>query len=206
MQSDAFNLDKHQLRLAFDRAATRYDAVAVLQREVGDRILERLDYIKASPQRVLDVGSGTGYCTRHLLGRYPKSRIEAFDISHLMLQYARQQNSIWQRLRKRVGYTNGDAEQLPYADASMDLVFSNLTLQWCPDLDAVFSEFRRVLRPGGLLMFTSFGPDTLKELRTAWAEADEYIHVNQFIDMHDIGDALLRNGMVDPVMEWHRDD
>ncbi|HLB84230.1 MAG TPA: methyltransferase domain-containing protein, partial [Steroidobacteraceae bacterium] len=93
------------------------------------------------------------------------------------------------------------AEAMPLPDASFDLVFSNLMLQWCADPQAVFRECSRVLRPGGLLTFTSFGPDTLKELRSAWAAADGYTHVNRFIDMHDLGDAMLRAGLAEPVMD-----
>lgn len=201
MQTDVFQLDKRQMRLAFDRAADSYDTVAILQREVANRVLERLDYIKTSPQRILDIGAGTGFCTRNLAQRYPQARLEALDISHAMLKYARGRSSLWQRWRKRIGYTSGDAEQLPYADASIDMVFSNLTLQWCWNMDTVFGEFRRVLKPGGLLMFTTFGPDTLKELRSAWSAADAFVHVNGFLDMHDIGDALIRGGFADPVMD-----
>ncbi len=204
MQADELRIDKRQVRAAFDRAAVHYDEVAVLQREVADRMLERLDYIRVSPQRILDAGAGTGYCTKLICHRYPSARLEALDISHAMLCRARGGVTIWQRWRGRTGYTQGDTENLPYADASMDVVVSNLTLQWCTDLDATFSEFRRVLKPNGLLMFTSFGPDTLMELRTAWNAVDQFVHVNGFIDMHDVGDALLRAGFSDPVMDAER--
>jgi malonyl-CoA O-methyltransferase len=94
--------------------------------------------------------------------------------------------------------------QLPFADASVDIAVSNLMLQWCGDLDAAFREIRRVLKPDGLLIFTTFGPDTLRELRAAWATVDDYSHVNTFIDMHDIGDALVRGGLTEPVLDVER--
>ena len=101
-------------------------------------------------------------------------------------------------------YLCGDAERLPIADNSVDLLFSSLTLQWCDDLGATFAEFQRVLRPGGMVMFTTFGPDTLAELRAAWAQVDGHSHVNRFLDMHDVGDAMLSAGLGDPVMDVDR--
>jgi malonyl-CoA O-methyltransferase len=95
----------------------------------------------------------------------------------------------------------GDAEHLPLASESIDLLISSLTIQWCNDLQQTFAEFRRVLKPGGLLMFTTFGPDTLKELRQSWASVDQQGHVSSFLDMHDIGDTLLSAGMAEPVMD-----
>lgn len=202
MQQDNPQLiDKRLARESFDRAAESYDQAAVLQREVADRILERLDYIKHRPQRVLDVGSGTGYTLQPLAMRYQSSEIWALDVSVNMLKYARCRPSWWQRLKGNFRYVAGDAEQLPLVDASVDMIFSSLALQWCVDLDKVFAEFRRVLRPDGLLMFSTFGPDTLKELRSCFATVDGYSHINQFVDMHDVGDALLRNGFGDPVMD-----
>jgi malonyl-CoA O-methyltransferase len=193
-------LDKSRARAAFERAVQSYDRAAVLQREVGQRLLEWLDYVRVQPARVLDVGAGTGYCTQALAKRYPKARLIAADIAYNMLASARRQLSWWQRRRGRFSYACADAEALPFADASVDLIVSNLTLQWCADLERTFAEFRRVLAPGGLLMFSTFGPDTLKELRAAWGETDAYVHVHSFVDMHDIGDALLRTRFADPVM------
>lgn len=193
--------DKRLVRASFDRAAARYDEAALLQREVGARLLERLDVIKLQPRRILEVGTGTGYCTAHLATRYPRAQLVALDLAPAMLARARRRFSWWQRRRGRPLCICADAEALPVADASVDLLFSNLTLQWCADLDRTFAEFRRVLRPNGLLLFTTFGPDTLKELRAAWRAVDEAMHVNAFIDMHDIGDALVRNRLADPVMD-----
>lgn len=200
-QNDNQLIDKRQARRAFERAANSYDQAAVLQREVADRILERLDYIKPVPERLLDLGCGTGYTLPPLARRYPGCEIIAMDVSTNMLTAARQKPSMWQRLRGRFRYLAGDAEQLPLADASVDMIFSSLAIQWCVDLDKAFAEMRRVLKPDGLLMFTTFGPDTLRELRSCFEKVDSYSHTNRFIDMHDIGDALLRNGFGDPVMD-----
>lgn len=202
--SEQYSLDKKLVRQSFDAAADRYDEVAILQREVGQRIIERLELIKISPAMILDVGAGTGYVSQGLSRYFKKARIFSLDIAPRMLKVARSKNTLISRLMGRQAYVCGDAEALPVSDNSVDLIFSNLTLQWCGELDRVFNEFRRVLKPGGLLMFSTFGPDTLKELRTSWQRAetdDEYLHVNQFIDMHDIGDALLRSGLTDPVMD-----
>lgn len=193
--------DKRLVRAAFEKAASRYDEAAVLQREIGTRLLERLELMKITPQRVLEVGSGTGFCSTQLAARYPQARLIALDIAHGMLQHTRQRFGWWQRQRRRPGFVCADAEALPLADASVDLVFSNVTIQWCSDPDTTFAEFRRVLKPGGLLLFSTFGPDTLKELRAAWRAVDAAMHVNAFVDMHDLGDGLLRNGFADPVMD-----
>lgn len=195
-----FEIDKRAVRRAFERAADRYDDYAVLQQEVERRLLERLDYIRLQPRQVLDVGAGTGAGTAALAKRYRKARVTGLDLAHGMLSRARRRGP-WYR---RPGLVVGDAESLPLADASCDLVFSNLTLQWCNDLPRVFGEVRRVLRPGGLLLFTTFGPDTLYELRDCWAQVDGQVHVSAFPDMHDVGDALLQAGLADPVMDAER--
>ncbi len=199
-------LEKHRVRQSFDRAAERYDDVAVLQREVGNRIMERLELIRIQPQTIFDVGSGTGVFSRALAKRYRDARVVALDLAPNMLKYARARTGVIGKWFGRQGYVCGDAEHLPIADASVDLIFSSLALQWCADLDRTFREFNRVLRPGGLLMFSTFGPDTLKELRHSWQVADAnagsaQVHVHDFIDMHDVGDALLRAGLAEPVMD-----
>lgn len=199
-----FHIDKRRMRRAFDRAATAYDRAAILQREVGTRLLERLDYIRLQPQTIADIGAGTGHLSKALAQRYKKARVIALDLAPNMLGAARRHTHILARLLNRRSFICGDAERLPFADRSTDMIFSNLTLQWCSDLEAVFTEFCRILKPGGLLIFSTFGPDTLKELRESWASVDEAVHVNAFIDMHDIGDALLRNGFADPVMDAER--
>jgi malonyl-CoA O-methyltransferase len=194
---DAFRLDKRRLRATFNRAARGYDEAATLQHEVAERMQERLDLIRLTPRTVLDVGAGTGHGSFSLLRRYRRASVLALDLASEMLREIRRRSG-WLRRPLLVG---GDAEDLPVADARVDLLWSNLTLQWCNDLDRAFAEFRRVMSPGGLLMFSTFGPDTLKELRAAWAQTDRQTHVNAFLDMHDIGDALLRAGFADPVMD-----
>jgi malonyl-CoA O-methyltransferase len=192
-------LNKLQVRQAFNRAAKTYDQYAVLQYDIAERVLERLDVIQTRINTVLDVGCGTGYCTRALAKRYSRAKIIGVDLAPAMLEAAEAQES-W---RRRARYLAGDAEALPVASHSVDLVFSNLAIQWC-DPDRVFAEFARVLRPGGVLMFTTFGPDTLRELRDAWQQVNDAPHVHEFIDMHDLGDALMRAGLAEPVVDMEK--
>lgn len=193
-------IDKQQARRAFDRAADTYDAAAELQNEIGDRLVERLDYIRLQPRRILDLGSGTGLFAAALLKRYRKADVIALDIAERMLQRVQARGG-WFRKPQCVC---ADAETLPFAGDSFDFIFSNLMLQWCTDLEATLAELRRVLAPGGLLMFTTFGPDTLMELRASWEAVDGYTHVNTFIDMHDVGDALMTTQWAEPVMDSER--
>lgn len=204
-KSSMASLEKRRVRESFDRAAERYDDVAVLQREVGNRIMERLEVVRLIPASILDVGAGTGVFSGALAKRYKQARVIALDLSPRMLGAARNRRGIFQRgWFNRHGFVCGDAEHLPIADQSIDLLFSNLTIQWCADLDKTFSEFKRVLKPGGLLMFSTLGPDTLMELRASWRAVDDDVHVHEFLDMHDVGDALLRAGLADPVMDVER--
>jgi malonyl-CoA O-methyltransferase len=200
MSGDAFRLDLAAVRRSFDRAATTYDESAVLQAEVRARLLGRLDYVTLEPEVVVDVGCGTGHAARALKDRYPRARVIALDLAEGMLRQARRRQS-WRRKFDRVC---ADAMRLPLRDASVDLLFSSLTLQWCTNLDAAFTAFRRVLKPRGLLNFTTFGPDTLIELRRAWAQADGEVHVSAFADMHDLGDGLVHAGLAEPVMDVER--
>ena len=192
--------DKMQARRSFESAAAAYDQAAALQQEVGQRLTQRLDLVKMQPDRILDLGSGTGHCIPDLFARYKKAQVVALDIALPMLEHARKRG----RWLRRPRCICADAERLPFADSRFDLVFSNLMLQWCVELEAVFAELQRVLRPGGLLLFTSFGPDTLTELRGSWQQVDGYSHVNAFPDMHDVGDALVRARFADPVMDVER--
>ena len=205
-------LDFAAVRRSFDQAAASYDAHAVLQREVCDRLLERLDYMAVQPGRVLDVGTGTGYGLAHLRSRYGDAEFCALDIAPAMLAAARArlpQPGWAQRALARLAPSSvrpthlvcADMERLPLAPGSVNLVWSSLALQWAHDLEATFRGFHRALAPGGLLMFATFGPDTLKELRAAFAEIDDAPHVNRFIDLHDVGDMLIHAGFASPVME-----
>jgi malonyl-CoA O-methyltransferase len=195
----AYALDTRRVRRSFDRAAGTYDAAAVLHAEVRGNLLARLDLMKLAPRVAVDAGAGTGYASHALIRRYPKALIIALDSSQRMLQAAGRRQT-WLRRFARV---RADAAHLPLAESSVDLILSNLMLQWC-DPDAVFAEFRRVLAPHGLVSFTTLGPDTLREMRSAWRAADSRTHVNQFIDMHDIGDALVRAGFASPVLDVER--
>lgn len=198
-------LDKRQLRNAFESAASSYDQAAVLQREISDRMFARLDYIKYLPDKILDAGSGTGYGTQKLEVRYPSSCLMAVDIAWAMLQKAKPIEPWWYRFwpfyKRQTQYICADIECLPVRDESVGMVWSNLALQWCNDLERTFSEINRVLKTDGLFMFSTFGPDTLKELRRAFERVDTFVHVNQFIDMHDIGDLLVHSRFATPVMD-----
>jgi malonyl-CoA O-methyltransferase len=195
----AYALEPRWVRRSFDRAARTYDDAAVLHAEVRENLLERLRLTTLKPRVVLDAGAGTGHASRALKRRYPKALVVALDSSRKMLIEAKRQQS-WVHPFERVC---ADAELLPLADGSVDLIVSNLLLQWC-NPDAAFAEFRRVLAPHGLLSLSAFGPDTLRELRTAWQQVDSHSHVHQFIDMHDLGDALVRSGFAAPVLDVER--
>ena len=195
-----FHLDKQRVRQNFGRAATSYEKHDVLQQEVESALLERLDFYTADPGRIVDVGAGTGRGTALLKKRYTKAEVIAVDLALPMLRAAKQHAS-WRKPFQRVC---AEATALPLADHSVDVLHSNLCFQWIDDLQALFGECVRVLKPGGLLAFSSFGPDTLKELRASWAEADQQPHVSRFLDMHDVGDAMLAAGLRDPVLDVHR--
>jgi malonyl-CoA O-methyltransferase len=197
---DTFQLDQDQVRRHFGRAATSYEQHDVLQREVQAALLERLDFYTQTPQRIIDVGAGTGRGSAQLKQRYAKAEVIAIDLALPMLRAAKQHAS-WLKPFQRVC---AEATALPLPDHSVDVLHSNLCFQWIVDLPALFNECARVLKPGGLLAFSTFGPDTLKELRAAWAEADQQPHVSRFLDMHDIGDAMLAAGLRDPVLDVFR--
>jgi malonyl-CoA O-methyltransferase len=197
---DSFQLDKAGIRAAFDRASPAYEAAAVLQSRVADELLSRLDPFDFQPQFVLDLGAGTGRAAAQLKRRYRRALVIALDLAPGMLRQAVNH----QRLFRRFERVCADAARLPLETASVDIVFSNLMLQWCDPLDDAFAEVRRVLKPRGFFAFTTFGPDTLRELRSAWAETDTHNHVNRFIDMHDVGAALVRAGLQEPVLDVDR--
>lgn len=186
-------LDKHASRRSFDRAASSYDEHAVLQREVESRVFERLEYIRNEPATILDLGCGTGSGSRLLAKKFPQATIVSLDWSTPMLQHSGMTEPVC-----------ADMHALPLAGRSVDLVFSNLAMQWSYDLPAIFREFRRVMSTDAMLVFTSFGPDTLTELKQAWRSVDELPHVNDMPDMHDIGDELQAAGFRDSVMDAER--
>ena len=194
-----YALDLPWVRRSFDRAARSFDQAAVLHREVRDGLLGRLDLTTLVPGIVVDAGCATAHTARALQRRYPKAKVLAVDSSLEMLRSASRQQT-WLNPFARLC---ADATRLPLKDGSVDLLVSNLMLQWC-DPDAAFAEFRRVLAPNGLLTFSTLGPDTLRELRTAWASADSANHVHLFMDMHDLGDALVRAGFASPVLDVER--
>jgi malonyl-CoA O-methyltransferase len=214
MTDDIYRIDKMRARTAFGRAADTYDAAAVLQRLVREEMLGRLDLVKLDPHVILDAGCGTGLASHALQKRYPKSQVVSLDFAYPMLQKARSTGGyagVVQQLKSLFGAGKqnllcADIEALPLADSSVGMVWSNVAIQWCNDLDAALQEFHRVLQPEGLLMFSTFGPDTLRELRAATdaASANEYNSVSRFIDMHDIGDALVRAGFNAPVLDVER--
>ena len=196
---DAYWIDKARVRASFDRAASSYDAAAILQKNVREEMLSRLDLVKMTPQTILDAGCGTGHGTFALQKRFSNAHVVSLDLALGMLHQTHAQIP-W--LKKILGKKNllcADIESLPLANHSVDLVWSNLAIQWCNDLDQVLQEIKRVLKPDGLLMFSTFGPDTLKELRAASPVGAT--HVSRFIDMHDIGDALTRAGFNAPVLD-----
>ena len=194
--------EKRAVRRSFERAARTYDRNNVLQCEVGLRLLSHLEPLRVDPQVTVDLGCGTGIFFEKLREHFPRSRLVGVDIAHPMLRKAAARTPAWTRLlgRRPPGLVCADAERLPLAPGSAQFVFSNLALQWTRP-EAVFAEVARVLSVDGLFLFATFGPDTLKELRDAFATADGHAHVNTFVDMHDLGDALVNAGFADPVME-----
>jgi malonyl-CoA O-methyltransferase len=194
--------DHRRLKRSFGRAASGYAEVAVLQREVESRLLEQLDVLdKRVPLRVLDVGSGPGRASGAMKRRWPGSDVIALDLALPMLREVPRQTRWWRPVRRICA----EATQLPLADGTVDVVFSSLCLQWVLDLPAALAEFRRVLRPDGLLLFATFGPETLVELREAYLQAGErHPPLSPFAAIQPVGDALLAAGFRDPVLE--RDD
>lgn len=190
--------DRSRVRRGFGRAADDYSARAVMQAEVAERLLERLDGLRFEPAKVVDLGCGPGKQSRLLVERFPKARVVAMDLALPMLVRARREAGWRGRRFDRVA---ADAHALPLAESSVDLLFSNLMLQWCDDLPEVLNGLRRVLKPGGLLLISTFGPDTLQELRASWAEVDDLEHVSRFTDVQTVGDALIRAGFTEPVLD-----
>lgn len=190
--------DKPAIKRAFGRAADRYSDHDYLQAEVAQRLLERLDGLKFAPKTIVDLGCGPGVHTKALSQRFADARVLAMDWSLPMLKRAGAERG-W--LRKRFERIAADGNALPLAESSVDLLYSNLMLPWCADLPATLNSFRRVLKPGGLVLFSTFGPDTLIELQEAWSKVDDQPHVNRFADVQTIGDSMMRAGFGEPVLD-----
>ncbi len=206
MTAQAFGLDPAQVRRAFERAAAAGGDAAVLQREVERRMFERLDYIRCRPHRVLDSGCGVGHGLKLLRRRYPEADLLGMDFAPGVLGEAKREESLFERARRFASssgrfYLCADFARLPLRAASVDMVWSNLALAWAGDPLAALREVHRVLIAGGLLMFSSYGPDTLKELKAAFGAGSAARHVHSFIDMHDLGDMLVASGFAAPVMD-----
>lgn len=187
----------NEISKAFNQHATEYELAAKVQQEIGGRLLERLHYLKMSPQRILDLGCGPGFFSRELALMYPKAQIVGLDLAESMLIQARKKHS-W---RRKWSLVAADMKNLPFATGAFDLVFANQVIHWGDSLPHVFRELNRVMKVNGCLMFTTLGPDTFKELKSAWSIANEYAHVNEFPDMHDVGDCLMSEHFLEPVMD-----
>lgn len=182
---------------SFNKAAQSYNQAAFIQREISHRLAERLDIFKMHPKVILDAGMGTGILTQQLIVKYPAATHYGIDIAYSMVNQAKQGLEI----KTDSLFLCADAALLPFENASVDLIVSNLVIHWCNDLLLIFKEFQRILKPEGVLLFSTLGPDTLYELRASWATVDNYSHVNTFLDMHPIGDDLLEAQFNDPVMD-----
>ena len=193
-------IDPVAVARSFGAASRSYDAAATLQSAVREELLSRLDLLRQPPGTVLDLGAGTGIAAVQLKRRFRGAVVTAADIAAPMLQVARGRSRFWRPIR----CVEADARALPFEDASFDLVFTSLMLQWLQPPDTALQEIRRVLKPGGLLLASSLGPETLRELRSAWAVADTGVHVNDFVDVHDLGGAVARAGFTEPVLDVDR--
>lgn len=210
-------INRQTVKRHFSKSAHTYNASAVMQKEVAERLAERLPLFKIIPERMIDLGAGTGFLSQHIRSFYPNSQLTLVDLSLPMLQKSRQHPAFTSQggWRKWLGmaqeqethFINADAYHLPFADHSVDMIVSSLMLQWCDDLDKVLAECQRVLKPDGLFYIATLGPDTLKEIRQAWRQvdgeesADDTKHISPFIDMHDVGDALSRAGFINGVLD-----
>ncbi len=193
LRDTCFFVDAMKTQESFNKSALLYDDVSELQQEIGEKLFDRLDFIHIEPTAVLDVGAGTGVPAMKLMKRYSSAKVIAVDISQQMLQVARDKTPFYRKMKCLCC----DMHSLAVANESIDLIYSNVAIQWSGDLKLVFNEFKRVLRPGGLLIFTTFGPDTLIELKNAWASVDNYTHVNSFADENSIIQLLQQTGYVD---------
>lgn len=193
-RDNPFYLPVEAVRRGFDRAAATFADAGVVARVAREELLARLDLVRVEPKVVLDAGCGQGAALPALRRRFPDAALVGLDVSAAMLAHA-------PRDLERTELLQGDVHALPLPAESVDVVFCSLALAWCHDPEQALAECRRVLAPGGLLHFATLGPDTLGELRAAWAAVDDRPHVHYFYDMHDVGDALMRAGFAEPVMD-----
>lgn len=191
-------IDKIKVADSFNRSAQDYAKYAVLQKTVAERLLHRLKFMNISPNIIIDAGSGQGGVARKLAKIYKGTQVLQLDLSLNMLCQSKSQDV---KFFSKQRYICGDIERSPLAKDVAELIFSSLMLQWCNDLDAAFTQIKKTLKKQGLFLFATLGSDTLKELRASWAEVDTDVHVNIFMDMHDVGDALTRAGFVGAVMD-----
>ncbi|MBS0350228.1 MAG: methyltransferase domain-containing protein [Proteobacteria bacterium] len=189
-------LDRRHIIRNFDKTASSYHHAAVCQREIADRLLDRLEFVKIAPKVIVEVGARTGYITENLGRCYPDAQLIATDWSINSLQKLTANPNL---LR-----ITADPDHIPLASSSADLLIANLVWTWSNNGQDCLREWRRLLKPGGLLLFTAFGPDTLCELRASFAAVDESAHVHLFLDMHDIGDLVLSAQFSDTVMQAER--
>lgn len=192
---------KTEICNSFNHHATEYEQAAKVQYEIGERLFERLQYLKINPRFVLDLGSGTGQLTERLKKVYPDALVVGIDIAFEMLMQARTKQRWW---KKRAPLINTDMMSLPFASGVFDLIFSNQVLHWSPSMGALIAELNRVMNVNGCLMFSTLGPDTFFELKRSWKTVDTYAHINEFMDMHDVGDVLLAEYFLDPVMDMEK--
>lgn len=187
----------HEISKAFNKQAGEYERAAIVQKEIGERLFERLQYLKISPKRILDLGCGPGLFSGELKKMFPKAQVVGLDLAHSMVVESKKKQS-W---RRKWSLVTGDMRHMPFATGMFDLVFANQVIHWAYPLPQVFRELNRVMNVNGCLMFTIPGPDTFKELKIAWSGVDQHAHVNEFIDMHDIGDCLMTEQFLEPVMD-----
>ena len=197
MNANPGQLVLRDMQRRFDRAAKNFDSADFVHRHTFSGLIQRLSPTVIKPSRILDLGCATGTGSRQLAKQYRRARGISLDATFAMLQLARKKHT---RL-SRVTELQGDATCIPLQDGSVDLVFGNLLLPWVSDLPACFAEIGRVLRKDGVFAFATFGPESLDEIRAAWRSLDQDWHANAYPDMHDIGDALVRAGLREPVLD-----
>ncbi len=194
---------KEKVRRSFDSAAHTYDSVATLQEEVARRMMNNLEFFKVNPEKILDLGSGTGLARKLFAEKFPGAETFEIDISYKMLSYSRTKHRGWTfwPFNRKHHHICADIEYLPLKPHSVDFVWSNLVFEWGESITRIIENIGRVLRPGGLVMFSTLGPDTLIELKSTFDHLEVQHPINEFLDMHDVGDKLIAGGLLDPVMD-----